>query len=73
MLGGYLLYKNGFPPGVKPYATGTQLDDFASPEELEKHKSYLKKSKLGFQLLFIGFILQVGLNIITCCFPNVAK
>lgn len=67
MIGGYLLYKNSFPPNIDEFNEGGKLyDGPPNKEQLEKHNEYLKRSKLGFKLLFIGFLLQVLLNINTC-------
>lgn len=67
MWGGYLLYKHSYPPNVDPFNEGGKLyDGPPSKEAWEKHNTYLQKSKLGFKLLFIGFILQVFLNFRSC-------
>lgn len=65
MIGGYLLYKNSFPPNINPYGI-TYLFNGISPEQQEKHDKYLKRSRLGFLLLLIGFVFQIFLNFRGC-------
>lgn len=65
MVGGYLLYKYSLPPNIDPYGTSFLFDGITD-EQKDNHNRYLKKNKLGFRLLFIGFILQAPFNFVTC-------
>lgn len=71
MYGGYLLYKHSYPPNIDAFGT-FYLFDGITPEQQNKHDNYLRKSKLGFTLLLIGFIFQAPLNFVNC-FPGITK